>query len=251
MPIDLSAYRASTLEQTRIADLFSLIPVTGRCALDIGARDGYLSKKLAEIFDWVIALDLEQPDIDDPRIQPAKGDATCLEFPDDYFDVILCAEVLEHIPSPRLEQACAEIVRVARDTVVIGVPYRQDLRCGRTTCQMCYRPNPPWGHVNSFDESRLRELFSGLTWVRSSFVGVNSARTNQLSAWLLDYAGNPFGTYEQDECCVHCGQPIGFPKLRSWLQCIATRLAFILNKAQSFFIKPRSNWVHMLFKKNF
>ena len=250
MAVDISAYRASESEQSRITDLSALMPDTGECALDIGARDGYLTKKLAERFDSVVALDLEQPDIDYPRILPVKGDATCLDFPDNHFDVVLCAEVLEHIPSPGLEQACAEIARVARGAVIIGVPFRQDIRSGRTTCQVCYRPNPPWGHVNNFDEKRLRELFSGLSWVRSSFVGMSLARTNRLSALLLDYAGNPFGTYEQDECCVHCRQPIGLPQTRSLLQRIATRLAFTLNTVQRPFVKPHPNWIHVLFLKS-
>ena len=39
-------------KQQRIADLFALLPVSGREALDIGARDGYfLAKRLAERFD--------------------------------------------------------------------------------------------------------------------------------------------------------------------------------------------------------
>lgn len=245
----LDSYRQNTREQERIGSLFALVPEHGTSALDVGARDGYLAKKLAECFDSVIALDIEQPDIDHPRILPVKGDATCLGFPDNHFDVVLCAEVLEHIPSPGLEQACAEIARVVRSTVIIGVPYQQYLRCGRTTCQMCHRSNPPWGHVNCFDENRLRELFLGLSWVRSSFVGINSACTNGLSALLLDYAGNPFGTYERDECCVYCEQPIGLPGTRSLLQRIATRLAFILNTVQSFFVKPQPNWFHVLFTK--
>ncbi|MBK8535864.1 MAG: class I SAM-dependent methyltransferase [Candidatus Competibacteraceae bacterium] len=187
---------------------------------------------------------------DYPRILPVKGDATYLEFPDNHFDVVLCAEVLEHIPSPGLEQACVEIARVARGAVIIGVPFRQDIRSGRTTCQVCHRPNPPCGHVNSFDENRLHELFSGLSWVRSSFVGMSSDRTNRLSALLLDYAGNPFGTYEQDECCVHCRQPIGLPQTRSLLKRIATRLTFTLNTVQIFFVKPHPNWIHVLFLKS-
>ncbi|MBK8535866.1 MAG: hypothetical protein IPL59_12515 [Candidatus Competibacteraceae bacterium] len=64
MAVDISAYRASESEQARITDLLALMPDTGECALDISARDGYLAKKLAERFDSVIALDLEQPDIE-------------------------------------------------------------------------------------------------------------------------------------------------------------------------------------------
>lgn len=250
MPADLTAYRSSPAEQQRIADLFELLPANGIQALDIGARDGFLAKKLAERFNKVIALDLEKPEIDHPNIEPVKGSATHLEFVDNQFDAVLCAEVLEHIPEPHLSQACREISRVARNAVVIGVPYRQDIRSGRTTCSACGKTNPPWGHVNSFDENRLRSLFPTLKWERATFVGSSSVCTNFISAAFLDYAGNPYGTWQQDESCVHCGGTIGSPQARNPLQRIATRAAFMLNRLQASVTKPHGNWIHVLFSKH-
>lgn len=249
MAIDLSEYRVSAQEQVRIRDLFELIPQRGARALDVGTRDGYLAKRLAERFDEVVALDLERPNIDHPGITPVKGDVAHLEFPDGHFDVVLCAEVLEHIPPALLATVCSELQRVSRDMVVIGVPYRQDLRLGRTTCAHCGRPNPPWGHVNSFDERRLEQLFSRCRVERSTFVGKTSTCSNALSCWLLDHAGNPYGTWEQDEPCVHCGEPIGQPAGRNLAQKIGTRIAMQLNRIQQRFTPPRGNWIHVGFRK--
>jgi demethylmenaquinone methyltransferase/2-methoxy-6-polyprenyl-1,4-benzoquinol methylase len=108
MPIDLAAYRASAAEQQRSADLFALLPSRGSTALDIGARDGYLARKLAERFNRVVALDLEKPVIDHPRVEAVQGDVTALQFADNEFDAILCAEVLEHIPEPGLTSALGQ-----------------------------------------------------------------------------------------------------------------------------------------------
>lgn len=246
---NLAEYRASAAERERVADLFSLLPGRGERALDVGARDCYLSKMLAERFQRVVALDLERPEVDHPAIDPVAGSVASLPFEDNQFDVVLCAEVLEHIPEHLLARACSEIARVARGQVVIGVPYRQDLRSGRTTCQQCGKSNPPWGHVNSFDEPRLRSLFGALTWQKSSFVGTTTDSTNWLSAALLNFAGNPFGTWEQDEACVHCGSAIGSPETRTPVQRVATRLAFALNRLQARFVEPRGNWIHVLFSK--
>lgn len=249
MPSRLTEYRASPAEQQRISDLFALLPTSGASALDIGARDCYLARKLAERFDRVVALDLEKPDVEHPGIEPVAGNVTGLPFDDNQFDAVLCAEVLEHIPEHLLAKACSEIARVARNKVVIGVPYRQDLRCGRTTCQCCGKSNPPWGHVNSFDERRLQLLFNTLVWERASFVGTSKESTNWLSTGLLNYSGNPFGTWQQDESCVHCGAAIGSPASRTFSQRIATRLAFLLNKLQACFVTPHGNWIHVLFSK--
>jgi len=56
--MDLSDYRASPSEQARIASLFSLMPNTIKTGLDIGARDGYISIRMAERSERVTALDL-------------------------------------------------------------------------------------------------------------------------------------------------------------------------------------------------
>ena len=249
MAIDLITYRSSEREQERIADLLDLIPKSGNCVLDVGARDGYLSRLLAERFNHVVALDLEKPAIVHPRIEPVKGNAAALAFEDDWFDTVVCTEVLEHIPVHLLDRACHEIGRVANRAVIIGVPYKQDIRYGRTTCRICGKANPPWGHVSAFEESRLQELFHNLSLMRLSYVGTSHEVTNAFSAALLDFAGNPYGTYEQDELCIHCGNKMPPPTKRNALQRVATRAAYLLNSAQRRFTSVRASWIHARFDK--
>ncbi len=247
--MDLTAYRASPQEQERVAALMRLIPERGRRALDIGARDGFLSRLLAERFDEVVALDLTKPDIDIPRVTAVAGDASALTFEDNHFDAVLCAEVLEHISPTVLPAVCSEITRVCASVSVIGVPYRQDLRQGRTTCSACGAVNPPWGHVNAFDESSLRRHFHAMTATETSLVGHTTDATNWLSAALMNYAGNPFGTYGQEERCVRCGEPLIEPAARSVLQRGATRIAHLANQLQRLRTRARGNWIHMRFEK--
>ncbi len=246
---DRSTYHDSEREQLRTRDLLELIPPRGTRALDIGARDGHLSLLLAERFDRVVALDLELPPVIHEGVDSVQGDVTALTYADNSFDTVVCAEVLEHIPEQHLERACREIVRVARHAVVVGVPYRQDLRCGRTTCRTCGRTNPPWGHLSAFDQGRLQVLFRDLALVRFSLVGANRDRTNDLSAALMQFAGNPYGTYDQDEACVHCGAQLKPPDGRTLAQKFATKAAYSIDRVQRWFTAPRANWVHARFDK--
>jgi SAM-dependent methyltransferase len=199
----LARYRNSPAEIARSRDLMAIVPKNLSTVLDVGARDGHFSRRLAEHFEYVTALDLSMPQLDFDRVRPVQGDVTQLRFPDNHFDVVFCAEVLEHVPA--LREACSEIARVARYAVVIGVPYMQDIRLDRTTCDHCGKTNPPWGHVNTFDEHRLSSLFPEYCLAKTSFVGSAKSRTNFLSTWLMDFAGNPWGVYEQEEPCIHCG----------------------------------------------
>lgn len=58
------------------------------------------------------------------RWHTLAADIGALPFPDDYFDLVICAEVLEHIPGD--EAAIAEIVRVLKPgmNLVVSVPRR-------------------------------------------------------------------------------------------------------------------------------
>lgn len=244
MASELQQYRQSAREQERIGSLMALLP-TGATALDIGARDGYLSIRLAERYQAVTALDLENPKIEHPRIVSVQGDVTALDFPDRSFDVVLCAEVLEHVPSHLLSRACSELARVTRSALIVGVPYKQDLRMSRTRCGKCGKLSPPWGHVNAFDERRLVELFRGLKADATSYVGQTRERTNPVSAWLMDLAGNPYGTYEQDEPCVHCGAHLVAPAARSIAQRVCSKLSLTLESLQQALMPPHPRWIHM------
>lgn len=248
--LDLSDYRASPQEVARVESLFNLLPNSGLKVLDIGARDGFMAILLAERFTSVTALDLEMPQIVHPRVVPIKGDIRALPFDDGEFDAVLCAEVLEHIPPQHLPAACSEIARVTNTNAVIGVPFRQDLRIGRTNCRKCGSKNPPWGHLNSFDERKLLELFEPeMTPVCTDFVGLNYSRTNSFSVALLDWLGNPFGSYDQEEPCIACGAKLVPPASVPFLDRQLARVAYKLNSLQSTLYLPHANWVHVRFQK--
>ena len=246
---NLSEYRDSESEKERTSSLMALVPNSIETALDIGARDGFISKLLAKTIPSVTALDLEMPVIDCNGIHCVAGDITALRFPDSSFDLVFCAEVLEHISPDALQKACSELVRVSNRYVLIGVPYKQDIRFGRTTCQACGHKNPPWGHVNSFDLCRLKSLFHSCTITNVAFVGESMMNTNFLSSFLMDVAGNPYGTYSQEEVCVKCGSRISGPMERDLLRKIATRLALYLISIQTLFFKKHPNWIHILFER--
>ena len=249
-PGALEAYRQSQGEVRRSADIERMIRrLEGSTALDVGARDGHFSRILAEHFKFVTALDLEKPRVTHPNITCVSGDITQLALADDMFDSVICTEVLEHIDPAQIAAACSELTRVSRKYLLIGVPFKQDIRVGRTTCNVCRVRNPPWGHVNVFDERRLRSLFPAVSFKEVSFVGINTESTNALSALLMDLAGNPYGTYGQEEPCIGCGSSLRTSPQRTFSQKVFTKAAFLARGVTEPLRPARPNWIHCLMRK--
>src|SRR5579885_3129683 len=105
---DLEEYRARDMEKARTEDLIRLLPKNRRSVLDIGARDGHFSRLMTEIFSEVTALDLQKPSFTIPGVETVAGDVTALAFPNESFDCVFCAEVLEHVPD--IDRACQEMI---------------------------------------------------------------------------------------------------------------------------------------------
>ena len=178
------------------------------------------------------------------------GDVASMDFCDNYFDLVLCAEVLEHIPPQLLETVCNEIIRVTCKYVIIGVPYKQDIRIGSTFCSTCNNVNPPWGHVNSFDEEIIRALFTKLSEQKISYVGKNkNHKTTALSHYLMTLAGHPYGTYDQKECCIYCGKRLTPPAAVNIFSKLFALASLAIFNMQSICTKVQPNWVHILFRK--
>jgi SAM-dependent methyltransferase len=245
--VDPEQYRSSQNEQSRTEDLLALVPAHRQSVLEIGAWDGHFSRLLTRYFREVTALDLEKPAFEFPGVATVAGDVTELDFPDDSFDSVFCTEVLEHVPA--VEQACREIIRVARHEIIIGVPFKQEIRLTRVTCHSCGRISPPWGHVNSFDEERLSELFGGLPVLSRTFVGAIREATNPVATFLMDLGGNPWGTYDQPGPCPHCGAKLIGPGKRTLPQKVASAVASRMNAIQSRFAAAHGNWIHVVFSK--
>ena len=92
------------------------------------------------------------------------GDLADLPFEDDSFDLVLCLEVLEHIPDPA--PALAELARVSRGDIVLSVPSEPWFRLG-SLARGKYLEG--WGnhpeHVNHWNPRSFRDFLKASTEV--------------------------------------------------------------------------------------
>ncbi len=87
--------------------------------LDIGASTGIIDGQLADHFERVVGIDIDQPAISFATKQHSKanlsfmvGDGMNLLFDDNDFDVIICAQIYEHMPDST--KLMSEVHRVLR-----------------------------------------------------------------------------------------------------------------------------------------
>ncbi len=87
--------------------------------LDVGSSTGIIDNFLADKFNKVTGIDIDEKAIQFASKKFKKknlkfkiGDAMKLEFPDNSFDVVICTQIYEHVPDPK--RLFAEIYRVLK-----------------------------------------------------------------------------------------------------------------------------------------
>jgi ubiquinone/menaquinone biosynthesis C-methylase UbiE len=147
-------------------------------ALEVGCGEGVIADQLHRRFGEVVALDLPDAGLRadwrgyaGPRFLHAS--ALQLPFDDDRFDVVVAAEVLEHLPDP--ERGLAEMARVGRRHLVVSVPREPVFRGCNLVAGRYVRDlgNTP-GHLNHWSKrgfvrfvgqvGQVREVSSPFPW---------------------------------------------------------------------------------------
>jgi 2-polyprenyl-3-methyl-5-hydroxy-6-metoxy-1,4-benzoquinol methylase len=184
-------------------------------ALEVGFGAGVYLRALATNYRSVVATDLEQSQLEHVRARTADltnlrvivDDITDSELPAHSFDLVLCSEVLEHIPDP--SRALAGIRRVVAPGgfLVISTPQRHSLM--EQACKLAFLPGVinvvrrvygeavlETGHVSLMTERQMRRALesagfrirqhfkSGLYLpIVAEFAGVTGMR---LERWVED-----------------------------------------------------------------
>lgn len=139
-------------------------------ALEVGCGEGVITEKLAQRWARVVALDLPDAGLRaEWRSRPGPtylhADAQQLPFADGQFDVVVAAEVLEHLPDP--ERGLAEMARVASGSLVLSVPREPIFRSCNLLAGKYVRDlgNSP-GHLNHWSARSFVRLVSTVGRVR-------------------------------------------------------------------------------------
>ena len=140
-------------------------------ALEVGCGEGVVADRMHRRWGEVVALDLPDAGLradwrhyHGPRFLHASAHA--LPFADDRFDVVVAAEVLEHLPDP--DRGLQEMARVGRRHLVLSVPREPVFRSCNLVAGRYVRDlgNTP-GHLNHWSRRSFVRFVSQVAEVQS------------------------------------------------------------------------------------
>jgi len=132
--------------------------------LDIGCAEGFITSYLSQLQAQVVGIDIDQNlKIAKNKVKNAEfiqASITHLPFKDGSFEAATLLEILEHLPNAAISKGIAEVNRVLKSggTLIVSVPYKEKITY--TRCIHCGKLTPLWGHIQSFDENKLKSLLS-------------------------------------------------------------------------------------------
>lgn len=141
--------------------------------LEIGFGDGYLLKKLSPEYECYGADVSEknvgkmQQDVQGVNFKTIGVDGI-LPYQDNYFDLFVASEVLEHMPDEELGICVQEIGRVLKKGgyAVVTFPVRENLKESECFCPNCGHVFHRWGHKQYWDAKKIKNVFGDFTLLR-------------------------------------------------------------------------------------
>lgn len=152
----------------RFEFILSLLNKDIKSILDVGCGNGlFINKLMNNLHTYkdlkkVSVVDRSYTALNKVRedVEKKQSDIISLPYPDSSFEVVTCLEVLEHLPIEVYLKALEEISRVAKSTIIIAVPFEEDLKSALVSCGKCQTSYNPDFHMRAFDKQKISNLFN-------------------------------------------------------------------------------------------
>lgn len=228
-------------ENERFALTRGLLPPDASSCLEVGFNALRMTPLLAERYD-VVGIDLPHRFERDTSYRLAFATAAALPFVDDSFDLVVCTEVLEHMPEEVLANAVRELGRVSRRYLLVTVPYRQRVWNEHYKCAQCGFIGNSMEHLHYFDEAAVSRMFPGYVAATNCLGGTIHGYAPDWLYRAANRAGNAWANLPWR--CTACHELPG--EIRPNL--LGHALRRVIWRWQRH-VRPRPAWLFMLLEK--
>jgi ubiquinone/menaquinone biosynthesis C-methylase UbiE len=212
--------------------------------LEVGCGNGRQSNMLSQRYE-VVRTDLSFNCLRNNFYPSIQADASLLPFRSNTFDIVICSEVLEHIPDYLYCAVLGEIERASQDYILISVPFKECLQSRKIKCFHCGNVFHKWLHLRSFSLKNIKELFSGFNLVSYSFSGKHPVYNNKFLLYISQHIGKGWSEPDKSTICPGCNS-----KDFMWRRNFITKCCSLVQKGMRLFTKvPKGNWVVGLYQK--
>lgn len=229
-------------DKERIQTIISFIPEGVNSILDVGCGDGALTNLLASTYEKVVGIDKSNEALKHVKAEKISGSIDYMPFPDNGFDLVVCSEVLEHLPQGIYKQAILELQRVSNKYIIISVPNDEPIEQEFVKCDECGCVFNASRHLRSFNEEKIQTLLETCRIQKYVFCGTLREDYNKL---LLDMKRLFGGGWENptNALCPQCGSKNTYKSRRN----IFTLTIGFLNRIIAH--KKRKRWIVALYRK--
>jgi len=238
-------HKLTLREKKRIEDTISLIPKDVNSILEVGCGDGRIINPLIKKYDKVCGLDISPKALETVEALKIEGRIENLPFEDNSFDIVLCCEVLEHLPFKVYEKALQEIGRVAKKYIIISVPNNEDIKLSKIRCPYCGCLFHPHRHLRSFDHNKLKKLFSEFKTIDSRLILNDEKKYPKSFIKLYRLLTSQYSDFLEMALCPQCGYSKADERIKQ-----GPKVNFISKIVNPFFPKGRGGWILFLYKKD-
>ncbi|MDD5583477.1 MAG: class I SAM-dependent methyltransferase [Candidatus Omnitrophica bacterium] len=206
-------------DENRFEKIVELVPEGVKNILDIGCGTGELVLRLQRKMKsrtHIVEVDRSATALSKCNADVGKisADINALPFKDKTFDLVICAEVLEHLSTTAMRDAINKIKKISSKYVIIGVPNNENLAFSMYKCYECGNKFHINLHKRSFKLGKMKKLFfPELNLKKYVFGGAERVYYNNILLWVKQ---NIAGVWLRkiNTLCPFCGAQQKFQGLK-------------------------------------
>ncbi|MBI2216445.1 MAG: class I SAM-dependent methyltransferase [Candidatus Rokubacteria bacterium] len=220
----------NSLDHVRVPETIGMIPAAARTIVEVGCGNGRLLNRTPATSRRV-GVDLSATALKQVRGHAIQASCDRMPLATGAADLVLCADVLEHLPDDAMRATAEEMKRVTRRYLLIGVPFEERFEAGRVRCASCGHVYNQFGHLRRFTSASLDRLFRGYRPVATRFVGGPRKYYSRSLLWIQQRLGRTYWGDARGVVCPSCGSTDSRAPKRRLDQKVIAKLGYLANEA--------------------